>query len=219
MSRIEITVADRKKLYEAYEGEADHPLCPMPEPKTVLRGQGHHIRWFFIQYVLGIHLEPGDLVLDLGCWNAGQTVNYAKLAEVIGIDISSGKLRQASKHLNISFVQGDWNNIPLKREGVDWCIWDEGPEHAVDPTHVLSEIAYVVRKGAILGMPRAPDRAVALTHKYLRGESRQWSGGHLHEFTEEKLKNLIEKHFHVEAIYTIKHNFPGYQWLVGVGLK
>ncbi len=216
MSRIEI---DRRKLYEAYEGEAAHPLVSSQEIETGIVGQSHQIRWFFIQYLLGIHLEPGDLVLDLGCWNAGQTVNYAKLAEVIGIDISSGKLRQAGKHPHISFIQGDWNNIPLKREGVDWCIWDEGPEHAVDPDHVLSEIAYVIRKGAILGMPQAPDHAPKFTFKYLRGESHQWSGGHLHEFTEEKLKKLIERHLRLEVVYTIKHNFPGYQWLVGVGLK
>lgn len=216
-----MTVIDRKKLYEAYEGEATHPLVPSPELETGIAGQSHQIRWFFMSYVLGIHLEPGDLVLDLGCWNAGQTVNYAKMAEVIGIDISSGKLRQAQsrRHPDMSFIQCDWNNIPLKCESVDWCIWDEGPEHAVVPNRVLKEIAYVVRKGAVFGMPLAPDHAPNLTHKYLQGESEQWSGGHLHEFTEGRLKRLIERHLRFEATYTIKHSFPGYQWLVGVGLK
>ena len=214
-----MTFVDRKKLYDAYEWEADHPLVSLHEPETDITGQSHHIRWFFIQHVLGIHLDPGDLILDLGCWNAGQTVNYAKLAEVIGVEISFGKLRQAGKHPHIRFVQGDWDHLPLKRESVDWCIWDEGPEHAVNPDHVLNEIAYVIRKGVILGTPLAPDGAVALTYKYLRGETQQWSGGHLHEFTKEIITDLISKHFEVETVYTLKHRFPGYTWLVGVGVK
>lgn len=212
---------DRKKLRDAYEDEAIHPLGhKWIELETGLIGQDHHIRWSLIEYLLGIHLVPNDLILDLGCWNAGQTVNYAKLASVIGLDISSGKLKQAKSGApHIQYIQADWDHIPLRNGSVDWCVWDEGPEHAIDPDLVLSQIADVVRKGIILGMPLAPDLAPELTYKYLRGEIQQWSGGHLHEFDEGKLRQMMEKHFKVEAIHIVKHRFPGYQWLVGVGVK
>jgi len=221
--RIErVAGVDRKKLFDAYENEAEHPLTPPGiELETGIKGQAHNIRYFFMPYLLGMHLKPGDLVLDLGCWNAGQTVNYAKLAEVIGIDISSGKLKQAQrgKHPHIMFIQADWDNLPLRSESVDWCIWDEGPEHAIDPDHVLAQIADIIRKGVILGCPLGPDAAVEITQKYLKGESQPWSGGHLHEFTEETMREFIERHLKVEAIHIVRHGFPGYQWLVGVGLK
>ncbi len=109
--------------------------------------------------------------------------------------------------------------MPLNYECVDWCIWDEGPEHAIKPEAVLQQIAYVTKKGTILSVPMAPDYAVQLTYKYLSGKSTIWSGGHLQEYTEDTLRQLIEKYFKVEALYTIPHNFPGYTWLVAVGVK
>lgn len=212
---------DRKKLHEAYEQEANPLGHTWAELETGIIGQDHNIRYPFIQYILGIHLQPKDLVLDLGCWNTGQTVNYAKLAEIIGMDLSFGKLKQAqeSKHPNIRILQGDWDNIPLRPSSVDWCVWDEGPEHAIDPDKVLAQLSTIVKNGVIIGTPLGPDAAVPLTYKYLKGEAQLWTGGHLHEFTEETMRKMLEKHFKVEAIHQINHNFPGYQWLVGVGLK
>jgi len=211
---------DRKKLYEAYESEAEHPLGhAWLEVEQGIIGQDHHVRWFFIQYLLGIRLQPKDLILDLGCWNAGQTVKYAQLSDVVGIDISYGKLKQAQagRHPHIRYIQADWDNLPLKQGSVDWCIWDEGIEHAEDPAKVLVQLSIMIRKGIIVGTPLGPDAAVPLTYKYLKGEIQLWTGGHLHEFTEEKLRQLMEKYFKVETVHTVKHSFPGYQWLVGIG--
>ena len=172
-----------------------------------------------MEYILGVHLEPSDIILDVGCWNGGQTQRYAKYCECIGLELSQLKLKNRVRNPHMQYLRGDWNHIPLTHQCVDWCVWDEGPEHAIEPEVVLREIAYVAKKGAVLTVPMAPDAAIRLTHKFLKGESSIWSGGHLHEFTEETLRNLIEKHFKVETLYTLTHKFPGYTWLVGIGVK
>lgn len=76
-----------------------------------------------------IELSNNDNVLDIGCGSGRCTVPIAhKVNSVIGIDISSGMLKQARKKAikegnisRIDYIQADAENLPFKTGLFDYC--------------------------------------------------------------------------------------------------
>jgi len=106
-------------------------------------------------------LEPGDIVLDLGCgpglWTSLLAERVSPGGQVIGLDASPELLEYAERcrkddpHGNlISFREGDFYSIPYPREYFDLVFFSNCFVYARDPIVLLQEQKRVVRKGGVI---------------------------------------------------------------------
>ena len=97
----------------------------------------------------------GNLVLDLGCGGGFMSEALArKGARVIGIDPSQAAIRAAQDHaqregLEIDYLVGRGENIPLAERSVDCVVCVDVLEHVADLDRVLDEIRRVLKAGGV----------------------------------------------------------------------
>lgn len=102
------------------------------------------------------HLEPleGKTYFDLGC-GAGWAARLAKVdgnvARAVGLDFSWTGLELARKHTptGILWVQGDGTALPIASGSIDRLFCNGALEHFPDVDRGLSEVARVLRSGAV----------------------------------------------------------------------
>jgi len=106
-----------------------------------------------------LNLPPGSKGLDIGCGIGSNTQMLAKTVgksgHVTGIDLSldlSAYARRSANVVNlsrqISFQQGDMNNLSFDDDSFDWAWSADCAGYAPgDACHVLKEIARVVKPG------------------------------------------------------------------------
>ncbi len=106
-----------------------------------------------------LHIPPSSQGLDIGCGIGSNTQMLAEAAglsgHVTGIDLSldlSAYARQSANMANlsqqVSFQQGDMNNLAFDNDSFDWAWSADCVGYAPgDACHVLKEIARVVKPG------------------------------------------------------------------------
>jgi ubiquinone/menaquinone biosynthesis C-methylase UbiE len=135
----------------------------MNHPKHILPGEPiprdsiFHERRYRVTRLLAPPLNKNNLLLDIGCGNAGQTEYFAgDVGQAYGIDLQHERLpgfqRELVEHKipNISLMGGNGEFLPF-RDGVFDCITCfEVLEHVEDPGRVLSEIRRVLKPDGII---------------------------------------------------------------------
>jgi ubiquinone/menaquinone biosynthesis C-methylase UbiE len=105
------------------------------------------------------HLRPDTHILDIGCGPGTITVDLARLVpdgHITGLELAEGVLSQArdlasSQGLtNIEFVSGDANALPFPDGSFDVVVVHQVLQHVSNPTHILSEMRRVTKKGGIV---------------------------------------------------------------------
>ena len=103
--------------------------------------------------VLGVELEPTDVVVDIGCGIGRLTrALAARAGEVLALDVSSEMLaraRQLNAHLdNVRWLHGDGTTLaPIADSSVDGCFSHVVFNHIPDPAITLG---YVREMGRVL---------------------------------------------------------------------
>ncbi len=96
-------------------------------------------------------LQPGEVVLDVGCGRALDCVLMSESgAQVIGLEPSRVMLRHACDHVKrsgarVMLVRGIGEDLPFRSASVDKVICKGAIDHFADPVRVLEEIARVLR--------------------------------------------------------------------------
>jgi ubiquinone/menaquinone biosynthesis C-methylase UbiE len=126
--------------------------------------------------VLG--LQPGQVVLDLGCGNGDDVRELAQLVgptgRVVGVDrsetlIATARERLAEEKLPVEFQVGDAYGLNFPDEMFDGCRADRVFHHIERPEQAMAELVRVARSGARLvtidpdfetGIVDAPDPAL-----------------------------------------------------------
>ncbi|QIB76326.1 class I SAM-dependent methyltransferase [Halogeometricum borinquense] len=110
--------------------------------------------WHTAKHVLArMPVEPGDVVLDLGCGSgyAGRALRETKEAgRVYGLDGSPEMARNAQSYTedeDIGYLVGDFDELPFADDSIDHVFSMEAFYYAADPHHTLSEVARVLRPG------------------------------------------------------------------------
>ncbi len=145
-------------------------------------------------------------LLDVGCNNGGQLIEYSKLLNgyFIGLDV---KKFNEWKSLSFDFLLGDARKLPFKNEVFDIVIATEVIEHFVDGEAFVSEAYRVLRRGGLLLITTPNALRFYMLHKRLiakvRGE--KIVSGHTHEhpreYTAGELQKMLEEvGFHIEHI-------------------
>jgi ubiquinone/menaquinone biosynthesis C-methylase UbiE len=95
--------------------------------------------------------EAGELILDVGCGTGVFTCDIlARGVQVIGLDISSPMLRQASqkaKGYSFQAVAGDMISLPFGRECFDRVFSMTALEFVADGQAAVRELSRVAKKG------------------------------------------------------------------------
>ncbi|OPY59644.1 MAG: Demethylrebeccamycin-D-glucose O-methyltransferase [Syntrophorhabdaceae bacterium PtaU1.Bin034] len=120
------------------------------------------------------NLKPGQAVLDVACGigipSLVAAARVAPAGTVVGIDITPGmveqaKARAAGKGLgNVSFQEGDAEDLPFPDEKFDVVLCNMGLIHMPDRGKALKEMRRVLKKGGTVSLSvwSTPDRTAAL---------------------------------------------------------
>jgi SAM-dependent methyltransferase len=129
-------------------------------------------------FVDSLGITPGMQVLDVACGTGNLAIPAArKSAQVTGVDIATNLLSQARQRaaaegLQITFEEGDAEQLPFPDAQFDVVMSMFGAMFAPNPERVASELARVCRHGGKIAMANwTPDgfagKMFRLTNRYL----------------------------------------------------
>jgi len=131
--------------------------------RSIGRRREHYLGFNFYRYLYNvkikeifdeIHIEPGTLVLDIGC-NDGELLNALYLSygtKGVGIDLSWEAVKKAGQY-NLShsrYYSGDADNLPFKDNCFDSVICLSVLEHLPGIEACIKEMARVLKKNGKL---------------------------------------------------------------------
>jgi methionine biosynthesis protein MetW len=141
---------------------------------------------------------PDLRVLDLGCRYGALTRAYVESNSVVGVDVDREALAEAAK-LGVETHWADVDDrLPFDDASFDVVVAGELLEHIRTPEHVAAEARRLLRAGgAFVGsVPNAYRLRNRL--RFLRGQSPESDPTHLHMFTPEDVRGLLEDFDDVE---------------------
>lgn len=102
-------------------------------------------------------IEPGEMILDLGCGRGADTIRAAELSgksgTVIGLDLTQAMIDQAIENAvdegveNVVFIRGDIEDLPFADGIFDGVMSNCVINHARDKKKAYSEIQRILRPG------------------------------------------------------------------------
>ncbi len=124
------------------------------------------------------HMNIGatDKVLDLGVGTGASLNFYPRQGRIIGIDLSSGMLRQARKKIreqnldNVSVFQADAMHLPFAENSFDHIFISHVISVVSDPYRLIEEAQRVAKPGArivIVNHFQSTNRFIAMVEKWL----------------------------------------------------
>ncbi|HEX8324357.1 MAG TPA: methyltransferase domain-containing protein [Tepidisphaeraceae bacterium] len=122
-----------------------------------------------------MNIQPGETVLDVGIGTGGSMSFYPKHARVMGVDLSSGMLREARKKIidddyqNITVFQGNALELPFEDSSFDHLFISHVISVVSQPELLVREAQRVAKEGAkivILNHFLSTNRFVAMLEKW-----------------------------------------------------
>jgi SAM-dependent methyltransferase len=109
-------------------------------------------------FVKLIGIQPGSRILDVACGTGNTAIPAARGgASVTGIDIASNLLvqarqRAAVENLDVSFEEGDAEELPFPDRSFDLVLTMFGAMFAPRPERVTAELLRVCKPGGVIAM-------------------------------------------------------------------
>jgi SAM-dependent methyltransferase len=162
----------------------------------------------------GCPIGPEDVVLDVGCGDAGAMAFCANRgAHVILADVDGAKIAKAAERLahsparKVQFFETDCDPLPLPDATATRVVCTEVLEHVDDPTAFMAELVRVGRPGAIY-LLSVPDPAPEGLQQHLAPAVYFQKPNHIRIFEREEFAELVRK-----AGLTVEQRYyQGYFW-------
>jgi ubiquinone/menaquinone biosynthesis C-methylase UbiE len=105
-----------------------------------------------------MHIQPGGVVLDVGCGPGTDTIALAQLVgptgQVVGIDFNATFLAQADERADqagvrswVSHQHADATNLPFEANTFDACRSERLLQHLLHPEQAVAEMVRITRPG------------------------------------------------------------------------
>jgi ubiquinone/menaquinone biosynthesis C-methylase UbiE len=144
------------------------------------------------RYALVLDLIKNKIVLDIACGEGyGSNLMADVASSVTAIDNNSdaiGKANSKYRKKNVTFVEGNVEQIPLPASQFDIAISFETIEHVRDYSKMLSEIKRVLKPEGLL-IISTPNK------KTYSEESGRHNPHHVKEFYEKEFEGLLQGYF------------------------
>ncbi|NEP50557.1 MAG: class I SAM-dependent methyltransferase [Moorea sp. SIO3C2] len=177
----------------------------IPEPVQFVGNWSRKSR-IQIAYEMLEDYAPFNSLLDLGCGNLTNLVNLDKLFyKKVGVDIVKYPHWESLSHKFETYQHNlDDGALPFADSTFDVVTLLMVLEHVFDPFLVIEELSRVNKTGGYLVI-NVPNIAyikhrfsllfgqLPITSNTKCWDFREWDGGHIHYFTLERLKWLLEK--------------------------
>ena len=147
-------------------------------------------------------------ILDVGCRDGVFTQKIIKDNTVVGTDIDPEALRICRKNLGISTLQNNINiSFSFKDKAFDCVLLGEILEHTLSPKAVLCETARVLKPNGLLA--GSVPNAFRLKNRllFLLGKNFDPDPTHLHQFSVNRLQDLLAERFEVLEIQAVFGRF------------
>jgi phosphatidylethanolamine/phosphatidyl-N-methylethanolamine N-methyltransferase len=150
-----------RKIYDIQSLVYDYTFGQLVK-KRIARAIGH------------MNIQPGQTVLDIGIGTGGSMPYYPSHASVIGVDLSSGMLREAMKKVeesnyNATVFQGNALELPFEDSSFDHIFISHVISVVSQPELLVREAQRVAKEGArivILNHFLSTNRFVAMLEKW-----------------------------------------------------
>ena len=162
--------------------------------------------------------QPADRILEVGC-GAGNVLERIPAGQLYGIDLSSHLVEKARRLLGERAVieKADAENLPFENGYFTKTYCTEVLEHVLRPERVLAEVHRVLAPGGLLVVSVPYERVIVGLKRLLKRiglygwvlkspngyqtpEANEW---HLHEFTPDKLRELVRPYFHLDRLVAL----------------
>ena len=123
-----------------------------------------------------MNIGASDRVLDLGVGTGGSLSFYPRSGQIIGVDLSSGMLREARKKIaahdlsHISVFQADAMRLPFEDSTFDYIFISHVISVVSDPYKLVQEAQRVAKRDAriiIVNHFQSTNRFIALVEKWI----------------------------------------------------
>lgn len=127
------------------------------------------------QAIEHMKIQPGETVLDIGVGTGGALPYYPRHGKVMGVDLSSGMLREARKKIveenydNITVFQGNALELPFEDSSFDHIFISHVISVVSQPELLVREAQRVAKEGArivILNHFLSTNRFIAMIEKW-----------------------------------------------------
>jgi O-antigen biosynthesis protein len=144
------------------------------------------------RYLFALRWAEGEQVLDLACGNGyGAALLARRASHVWALDVDQETIAGARKDWcanNLTFVQGDAMQLPLRSGSIGLVVAMEALEHIKDQERLLREIARVCSEDGI-ALVSTPNKAVY-------SDAREYVNPfHVRELYFDDFVSLLKKHF------------------------
>jgi ubiquinone/menaquinone biosynthesis C-methylase UbiE len=121
-------------------------------------------------------VRAGQTVLDVACGQGNAALAAARrFAHASGVDyatnlLAQGRERATAEHLDVTFIEGDAENLPVADEAFDLTVSTVGVMFAPDHQKAADELVRVTRKGGTIAVANwTPSGMVGQTFRTVAG--------------------------------------------------
>ena len=146
------------------------------------------------RYHAALGLVDGKVVLDIASGSGyGSYILSSRAQRVYGVEIDQAAVDYSNAHysnINLKFIQGSVENIPLEDNSVDVVVSFETIEHIPQElqTRMIREVRRVLKDDGVFFIS-SPDK------RYYSDERNYVNPFHVHELTSGEFKELLELYF------------------------
>ena len=168
--------------------------------------------WFFVRRRLlkrllhSLDLPQEFSAVDIGCGTGSnlRILGSVGIDNVVGLDRSLYALSLAKKKVNLPFVRGDINNLPIRSNSVGLIIALDVLEHIDNDLNAIRELYQVLRKEGILILTVPAFNFLWGIQDVVTGHKRRYSKkGIMEKLKEERFAILKSSYFNFFLFFPI----------------